>query len=347
MSGPRTPLSDGIRDDGASTPPGVEDGRSQGSRSSRKTRSAGGHATPGGCVTNRLMPRMLDDFFQLNVCDTVKNFDSPIEFVTYFKNSKSLRHADIPTGAPIQETGFKDIEFENVRLSRATFERVTFTRCVFRDCLFVGAKFVSCEFHNCRFENCNTYKFSLKDVYIDPRSFKLDRSYRTTASNIGVYLFQELYRNASETYQTYFASFADVERRRWRRYQLRYEVKHSRGSRWATSWRITSDVIFDVTAKYGYGPMRFFLLSLLVFMLIAVVGERLWGNMGMMRSGVEVTNVTFADALYYCMLLMTTLGFSDLVPTSETGKAFTVVCALFGISWTGLFTAVLVRRLIR
>jgi hypothetical protein len=67
----------------------------------------------------------------------------------------------------------------------------------------------------------------------------------------------------------------------------------------------------------------------------------------MTRNGIEVTHVSFSDALYYCMLLTTTLGFSDLIPTNEPGKAFAVACALFGISWIGLFTAVLVRRLIR
>ena len=277
----------------------------------------------------------------------MKRFGCTNEFVRHFDNSKSLRHAEVTAGSQIQEQGFKDLEFENVRLSKMTFERVTFTRCVFRDCLLIGTRFVECEFHNCKFENCNTHKFILKTVYIDPRSFTLHRDYRTTASNVGVYLFQELYKNASETYQTHFASFADIQRRRWRRYQSRYELKHDRARRWSTWRRITSDAAFDVTTKYGYGPVRFFLLSLLGFMFIALFGEWLWSAMGMIRNGTEIAHVTFADALYYCMLLTTTLGFSDLMPTSVLGKAFAVACALFGISWMGLFTAVLVRRLIR
>ena len=67
----------------------------------------------------------------------------------------------------------------------------------------------------------------------------------------------------------------------------------------------------------------------------------------MVRNGAQIDDVTYGDALYYCMLLTTTLGFSDLNPASAWGKVFAVACALFGISWMGLFTAVLVRRLMR
>jgi voltage-gated potassium channel len=117
--------------------------------------------------------------------------------------------------------------------------------------------------------------------------------------------------------------------------------------RWNTFWQIASDLAFDVTAKYGYGPARFLLLSGVFFLLIAFLGQFLWSGMGMMHGGAAVTAASFLDSLYYCMLLITTLGFSDLIPTTQIGKTFAVGCALFGLSWVGLFTAILVKRVIR
>jgi hypothetical protein len=290
---------------------------------------------------------MLQKFFQLNSCDNLKCIDSAEAFAQHFHNASSLKNSLVTDRITLSEGGLKDIELENVQLSKVIFERFTFTRCRFVDCILVGTTFNDCQFHQCSFRNCNTYKFNLKNVYIDPRSFQLDRRYHWTASNIGVDLFQTLYRNASETYQTYFASFADIKRRRWRRYQSWYDIKENRTRRISALWQIFSDVCFDLTMKYGYGPLRFLLISSVLFITMPSLGQHLWDAMGMMRASTPIPSVTLSDALYYCMLLVTTLGFSDLVPTTQIGKMFAVGCALFGISWMALFTAILVKRVIR
>jgi hypothetical protein len=290
---------------------------------------------------------MLVDFFKLNASASLRTFATAAEFLAHISAQTIVQNTVLARDTLIQETSVKAVQFENVQLSKTVFERTTFRNCLFRDCLLVGTKFLDCEFHDCRFENCNTHKFDLKDVYIDPSSFQLDKSYQSTASNVGVYLFQELFKNANETFQSVFASTADIEQRRWKRYQLQYDLKHRNVPRTAIRKRIVWDFLFDKVAKYGYGPLRFFLFSLVIFTLIALFGERIWSAMGMFRNGVAITAVTFVDALYYCMLLMTTLGFSDLVPTSFIGKGYVIFCAVFGISWAGLFTAILVRRVIR
>ena len=290
---------------------------------------------------------MLQQFFHLNSCDSLKRIESAEEFVWHFQNSRSLQNSLVVDKVTVIEKGFKDIELENVQLSKVIFERITFTRCRFVDCILLGTTFIDCQFHQCSFKDCNTHKFNLKNVYIDPRSFQLDRSYHWTASNVGVDLFQTLYRNASETYQTYFASFADIKRRRWRRYQSWYDIKNNRAHRLSALWQIFTDLSFDLTMKYGYGPLRFLLLGSILFITMAFLGQYLWDDMGIMRANTPISSVTLPDALYYCMLLVTTLGFSDLVPTAQTGKVFAVGCALFGISWMALFTAILVKRVIR
>jgi hypothetical protein len=291
---------------------------------------------------------MLTDFFKLNKAAHIVEFANGADFKSFFQHSKSLQHASLAAGIEITEHGFKDLKLENVRLSKVTFDRVTFTRCTFVDCLLIGTKFIDCEFHDCVFENCNTHKIVFQHVYIDPNSFKLDPAYRKRISNIGVYLFQELLRNSSETCQTYFAASADISFRRWKRYQLVYELGQKHSSRISTIWKIATNMLFDATAKYGYGPIRFLLLSTIVFAALSFVGQILWPLMGMSAYGkVSTSNITFLDSIYYCMLLVTTLGFSEIFPASAVGKAFAIGCGIFGISWMGLFTAILVRRVIR
>jgi hypothetical protein len=290
---------------------------------------------------------MLKDFFNLNDAEKLKEFKTADDFLGHFQNSTSLQHATIEPGLRISEKGFKDIAFENVRLSKVVFERVTFTRCEFRDCLFVGSEFIDCEFHSCRFVDCNTHKFTLRNVYLDPRSFSLNYAYRKSASNIGVYLFQELYKNAREGHLSHFAPFADIERRRWRRYQLWYEIGQRDKKRTQTARQIAADIIFDALAKYGYGPLRFFMLSLVAFVCVALVGKVLWGYMGIQHGDTVITEVSVIESLYYCMSLITSLGFFELIPTTLVGKAFAVFCTLFGVSWLAVFTAILVRRVLR
>ena len=68
--------------------------------------------------------------------------------------------------------------------------------------------------------------------------------------------------------------------------------------------------------------------------------------MGVAKAGMQIPSVSYLDLLYYSMLLMTSLGFSDLLPDTPIGKSFAIGYALFGIAWMALFTAILVRRVI-
>lgn len=290
---------------------------------------------------------MLTNFFELEPSDSLREFPDANTFVAHFNNSRTLRHAQLRPDTNIVRRTFRDLEFENVRFSHSNFLEVTFTRCKFRDCLFVGTTFEDTQFHSCRFDDCNTYKFKMGNVYIDPRTFHLARSYRKTHSNIGLETFQQFYKNAEETHQPAFAAEADVERRKWVRYQLWYTVKKEwRRGNWlgviGTVGPIAVNKIFDLTARYGHGPIRFMFLSLLVFMFVALLTQRVWPQMGF-----SSLDVSFVDSVYYSMLLMTAMGFADMFPSTLFGKMFAVGCALFGISWLGLFTAILVKRVIR
>jgi hypothetical protein len=290
---------------------------------------------------------MLQDFFALNAGGVIRDIAEAEEFVSHFNNASSLKHAQLERGMSVQRRKFQDIEFENVRFSHTCFYEVTFTRCKFRDCLFVGTTFEESQFHGCRFDNCNTYKFKLDNVYFDPKTFHLASSYRSSHPNIGLETFQEFYRNAQETHQPAFSATSDVQRRKWMRYQLWYEAKRERKRAGLLSAipigaKIFANRMFDLCARYGHGPLRFIFVSSVTFVAIGFVGKWLWPHMGLSDA-----EISLGESLYYSMLLMTTIGFTNAFPATTLGKLFAVGCALFGISWFGIFTAILVKRVIR
>ena len=51
----------------------------------------------------------------------------------------------------------------------------------------------------------------------------------------------------------------------------------------------------------------------------------------------EVEGWSMLDALYFCIMTMSTVGYGDLVPTSPLSKIFTIVFTILSI---GIFAAV-------
>ncbi len=50
------------------------------------------------------------------------------------------------------------------------------------------------------------------------------------------------------------------------------------------------------------------------------------------------------DSLYFCVVTLATIGYGDLVPTTEMGKAFTIVYALLGLGIIATFASMLARE---
>lgn len=307
---------------------------------------------------------MLRDFFRLNDNPGFRELDTEA-FLNHFQNANSLKNARLKKGDGIARKRFKDYQFENVDMSHCEFKQVTFTGCSFTDCLFIGTTFYDCEFHRANFLDCNTYKFNLEKTYISPASFILNAKYITEAPNVGVDLFQQLFTNASNAHQIEHASQADIMRRRWRRWQIEWEVRRAKGVQLATRVQTALDWFYDKTTTYGYGPGRFALFSTVILCAISETTVRLWPFLGMTQNGsslsatacpagwalnvapTSVETISFFDGLYNFLLLMTTLGIGERTPTTALGKGYVVLSALLGVVWFSVFTAILIRRIIR
>ena len=52
---------------------------------------------------------------------------------------------------------------------------------------------------------------------------------------------------------------------------------------------------------------------------------------------------TFAEALWYCFAVVTTIGFGDLTPTTAIGRVLSVILGLYGIVVVALITSIIVN----
>ena len=175
---------------------------------------------------------MGDDFFRLE--GDYDTLNSEEELTNHLRRSTDLRNVLFfpETLAPHtrnEDNPFVGKTFTNVSFSHTRISGVIFRNCKFVKCLFIGTRFVDCEFHSCSFEGCNPYRVEFKNTYIDPRVFEgmLDP---VKYSNIGMYLFQNLYENSTERNQLEFVRSAEFNRYKWSRYVLNY--RYAERSKW-------------------------------------------------------------------------------------------------------------------
>ena len=205
---------------------------------------------------------MLTDFFKLNgECD---RFDNPGQLISAFRNSNEIRNviflSDTLTirDLGVQRTLFTDKTFNNVSLSKTVVSGITFRRCKFEDCLFITTQFIDCEFHDCIFRGCNPHKIQFKDTYINPSIFQRMLN-KKNHSNIGIYLFQQLYKNAMDTQQPGYARTAEFNMRKWERYALDYKYPGWQKLHKSCFREWTTNVLAYILVGYGIRA-RFWLI---------------------------------------------------------------------------------------
>jgi uncharacterized protein YjbI with pentapeptide repeats len=292
---------------------------------------------------------LLSDFFRLNDEENAQVFSSYASLETHFQHADMLKNAVVQPGSTSKEKSklFTNHRFENVAFRRCVFTKITFQSSHFSDCIFTGSIFSDCWFHNCTFSNCNPYKVIFNNTYINPKIFWFNRRYKSTHANIGLGLFQSLYANAQAMAQTEFIENADVLRRCWQRSQWYWERNQGRIDSWTFVRRFVTNFLFEKVALYGYRPVRFLAYSLGFFSIISLPLHVYWDQMGFHETGVLLERGDLSQTLFYTASLITTLGFANIIPSTIFGRVYAIALALTGIAWIGVFTALLVRRVIR
>ena len=291
---------------------------------------------------------MLTDFFKLNgECD---RFDDQVRLISAFRNSNEIRNViflpDTLTrnDLGVQRTLFTDKTFNNVSFSRTVISGITFTRCTFEDCLFVTTQFINCEFHECIFRGCNTHKIVFKETYIDPSIFQgmLDKKKR---SNIGVHLFQQLYKNAMNTEQPKYARTAEFNMRKWERYDLDYKYPGWKKLHTSCFQEWTTNVLSYILVGYGIRARFWLFWVMLVGLLSALTNYIWWDCLDVAGPDGQGVDHTFVGVLFYTA--STLGGFGNLGPGSTVGRLVFMTEAGFGLIMLGLFLRWLVKLALR
>lgn len=288
---------------------------------------------------------MLSNLFKLDGTPTIIDHGHP---------SPSMSPGDIVTDVvfkqpqwPAPQRGLRNVTFRNVAFSKSTtLSKVTFTDCIFEDCIFVGTRFNEVEFHGCKFINCNMWKARFRQVYIDPEAIKLGHRFKVEAANTGISVFQALLGNFAEERQDEFYMQADMKFRRWKRYQIWSDVRRKRIKLLPAAWQWLSSIIYEGIAGFGYRPLRFFTFTVLLFLAVSLLNYWTIGD-AVQINGVPVDHASLVDTIFYTFSILTVLGFSSIIPTSEYAKLLTVTEALVAIGWLAIFTSVLVKRFLR
>ena len=239
--------------------------------------------------------------------------------------------------------------FELVSFSKTQISGIIFRRCTFSRCQFIATIIDGCEFHDCRFVSTNTHKISISNTYIDPQSFRkcLDKH---SHQNIGSHLYHMLLKNSRDEDQIRFERDAHFLFLRWTRFQDAYRIRQKwRGAKTKQVWEVVQTCVKYLLRwlwekLFGSGVrIRYFVLSVLfVLMGFSTLNYCLSESFGLMQG--DVPMVGFLDALYFTAISLTTLGYGDIVPTTDCGKAVAAVQSVTGFILFALLASMLFRR---
>jgi voltage-gated potassium channel len=71
-----------------------------------------------------------------------------------------------------------------------------------------------------------------------------------------------------------------------------------------------------------------FLIAILIFLIFLVGGTFIYSH---------VENWSRLDSLYFTVITVTTIGYGDLFPLTNTGKVFTMLFSIFGVGMAFYF----------
>lgn len=229
------------------------------------------------------------------------------------------------------EVSFKDTDIYNVR----------FIRCTFVRCLFIGASANNCEFIDCSFIDTNTSKWKISECLLAPQCF--DKNFDLVSdTNIAIDLYHSLYKNASAEHQPKHALESLYRMNQAENHHLDSQKRRNVIDRKTYLIRKTAHVVSDFVSGYGLRTLR--VLRLLLIVIVVFSGLN-YGLRDFIFSDGKVDSLI--DSFYFTCITITTLGFGDIIPSTQFGKVFITMQVLSGFVVISLFLAAVANRALR
>jgi len=231
-------------------------------------------------------------------------------------------------GKLIKNVSFKDTSFENVRFIDCTFER----------CLLLSSIFSSCEFINCNFIKTNTLKSKFKDTLIDPCDFSENFDLKKD-TNIAADLYHSLYKNLTNERQPDRAKQSLYLLYRAEYAHLTSQLERNKISKSTYYKKRIWHLFHNITSGYGLKLHRIFFTLLAVVLVFSIINfifrDAFFGSEKI---------ATFLDAIYFTLVTLTTLGYGDITPFTQIGRAVIMIQTIVGISVISLFLSSIASR---
>jgi hypothetical protein len=290
---------------------------------------------------------MLKDFFRLN--GKPGKIEAQEEFFSHLEKSDHLKDViytpeELYIDRP--KNKLRNKLFQNVSFSKTIIKNINFINCSFEDCLFIGTEFLSCEFHGCSFICCNPYQSVFKQTYLNPTHFAKILNPREH-SNIGIILFQRLMANFIELKQLQFSKLSEYYFRKWKRYQLCYELRNKKITiaQFLKKW--VPDKLYDLFAGYGLRTAPFIAWTLIIFLFIIFTNHILWDNFGMKSELAGISQPNLITTFYYTVITLSTLGYGDITPSTSLGMALAGIESILGIIWLAILASIIIKKIAR
>lgn len=286
---------------------------------------------------------MLDNFWKLKApWQKIESQDALLNQLKISEHVSNILYQPetiSPLDAEHPQIKIHNKSFTNVSFSRTTISNTVFVNCTFTKCLFIGTKFVSCKFSECNFTCVNTWNIEFTDTYIDP--YVLRKAIPSSKySNIGIELYQSLFRNLKNTYQPELLRSAEYYFLVWnRKHKLQKFIKLKK-----------IKYLFDYISLclqqlIGYG-VRFrwlFVTLILLFSGTCLFNYYFWESFEIKPD----TPKSLANVMFYTFYTVASYGSTPWSPSSTRGIISAITQGLIGWTSLGVGIAMIIKRLVR
>ncbi|WP_324034424.1 potassium channel family protein [Aeromonas caviae] len=235
----------------------------------------------------------------------------------------------------------RDKKYINVSFKDTTFINVSFVYCEFESCLLLSANFIDCEFIDCIFKNTNTNKSQFIRTLIDSDYFSKNFDFKND-TNIATDLYHSLYKNLSNEKQPDKAKKSLYMMHRAENAHLNSQYKRGRIGKVSFLWKKSIHLFDFLTSGYGLKLYRVFLTFLIVISSLSLINyifRDYFFEAGKISSPI--------DSIYFTIVTLTTLGYGDVYPHTQLGKAVIAGEVTLGIVIISLFLTSVSSRVIR